>query len=73
MFGKTENLFKCKSEDGDFLVGDRVEKSINNFTGKSRLLVVVHLDHTLPISRRLHKVVPLTDVHLSSIEIQNLS
>jgi len=58
-------FFEGESEDGNFLIRDRVEESVDNLPGKPGLLVVVHLDHALPITGRLHQVVPLANVNLN--------
>ena len=58
------NLLESESENGDLLVGDGVEEGLDDLPRKPGLLVVVHLDHALPVCPRLDQVMPLADVDL---------
>jgi hypothetical protein len=43
-------LLECPAQECDFLAGDRVEESLDHLACEARLLVLVHLNHSVPIS-----------------------
>ncbi len=57
-----------RAKDGDALVGDGVEHGRHHLGDKARLLVVVHLDHLLPVPGCLVQAIVLAQVG----EIENV-
>ena len=46
-----QHLFLGNTEDGNLLVGDGVEKGVDNLRGEGLLLVLVHFYDLLPVRR----------------------
>jgi hypothetical protein len=61
--GVTGVLLEGKPEDGDLLVGHGVEHGRHHAVHEPALLVVVDLDHLLPVVGNLGQAVALADVH----------
>jgi hypothetical protein len=61
--GVTGVLLEGEPEDGDLLAGHGVEHGRHHTVHKPALLVVVDLDHLLPVVGNLRQPVALTDVH----------
>ena len=48
-------LLVCEAEHRELLAGDGVEHGGDDLVGESPLLVIVHLDHTLPAGTKTHE------------------
>jgi hypothetical protein len=56
-------LLESEAEDGDLLAGDGVEHGRHDAVHEPALLVVVDLDHLLPVVGHLGQAIALADVH----------
>ncbi|GJN23258.1 hypothetical protein PR202_gb10892 [Eleusine coracana subsp. coracana] len=61
--GVTSVLLEGKAKDGDLLASHGVEHGRHHAVDETALLVVVDLDHLLPVVGNLGQAVALTDVH----------
>ncbi|TVU44955.1 hypothetical protein EJB05_04419, partial [Eragrostis curvula] len=66
--GVTGVLLEGEAEDGDLLAGHGVEHGGHDAVDEAALLVVVDLDHLLPVVGHLGQAVALADVH----QVQNV-
>merc|ERR1712217_831291 len=57
-----------ETQDCNLLVCDGVEEAGDDLAGESSLLVLVHVDNHLPVSRTLVQTLALTDVN----EVENV-
>lgn len=56
-------LFECETQNRDLLATDGVEQRLDNFSGESGLLILVHVNDLLPVCRHFRKVEALAYVN----------
>ncbi len=64
IISKESYLFEGETEHRNLLVSDGVEQRLNDLPREPRFLVIVHLDHALPVVGRLQQVVPFANIDL---------